>query len=225
MTELVIQGVVRAVLRGVNYRMGSAANLTELVKAHKSAPAGMMFYDSLDSVLSDAGMLGYISVIRRAWLELKLDGMLCLDGRPILYLKEYKQPCSSAERIHLQRLFWNQGVANILVLADPTSVYIYSGLAEPPGNKDNREAIERALVEEVRLVDYTRQIHSFYHSLATGRYYEVHKDHFNPEKAVDIRLLEIFRDLRNALIEGEERLDPKKAHAFSRAHTLSMLPP
>ncbi|MFZ3136855.1 MAG: N-6 DNA methylase [Thermodesulfovibrionales bacterium] len=194
--------------------MSSAANLTELINAHKSALAGMMFYDSLASVLSDAGMLGYVSVVRRAWLEFKLDGMLCLDGRPVLYLKEYKQPPSSAERIYLQRLFWNQGVANILVLADLTSVYIYSGLAEPPGNKDNKEAIERALVEEVSLVDYIRQIQSFYHSLATGHYYEVHKDHFKPEQAVDIRLLENLRDLRNALIEGEERLEPKKAHAF-----------
>lgn len=194
--------------------MISAANVTELVKAHKSAPIGMTFYDSLDSVLSDARLLGYFSVIRRAWLELKLDGMLCLDGRPVLYLKEFKLPSSSAERIHLQSLFWNQGVANILVLADPTSVYIYSGLAKPPRNKDDKEAIERALVEEFRLVDYIRQIQSFYHSLATGHYYEVYRDHFNPEQAVDIRLLENLRDLRNELIEGEERLEPKKAHAF-----------
>lgn len=194
--------------------MTNNANLTKLVKAHKSVPAGMIFYDSLNSVLSDAGIIGYVSAIKRALNELKLDGILCLDRRPVLYLKKYGRPSSSTERIRLQRLFWNQGIANVLVIADPTSVYIYSGLARPPRNESDEEAIESALIEEVTLVDYIHQIQSLYHSLATGHYYDVHKNHFKPEQAVDLRLLENLRYLRNSLIEGEERLDSKKAHAF-----------
>lgn len=194
--------------------MTNNANLTKLVKAHKSVPAGMIFYDSINSVLSDAGIIGYVSAIKRAWNELKLDGILCLDRRPVLYLKKYGRPSSSTERIRLQRLFWNQGIANVLVIADPISVYIYSGLAMPPRNESDEEAIESALIEEVTLVDYIQQIQSLYHSLATGHYYDVHKNHFKPEQAVDLRLLKHLRGLRNSLIKGEGRLDAPKAHAF-----------
>ena len=125
--------------------MDIAREMTELVEAHKSPPKGMEFYESLGSVLGDTNLLGYGSVIERAWLEMGLNGALCLDGRPILYLKEYDRPCSSPERIALQRLFWNQGVANVLVLADPTSVYIYSGLAKPPDEPQAEIADEYVL--------------------------------------------------------------------------------
>ena len=102
-----------------------------LMHPDKSAPAGMVFYDSLNAVRKDATVIAFISVVERGWLEMGLHGVLCLDGRPVLYLKESAQPLSSFDRIRLQRLFWNQGVANILLLADPTTVYVYSGLAKP----------------------------------------------------------------------------------------------
>jgi len=194
--------------------MNNATEMTNLIQAHTSPPAGMLFYDALESVRSDADLLGYVSVIERAWCEIKLDGMLCLDGRPVLYLKEYARPYSIFERIRLQRLFWNQGVANVLVLADPTSVYIYSGLAKPISEPSDKEAEEHALVEILTKADYVQRLQSLYHELATGHYYEVNRKYFDPNQSVDAWLLENLRALRNELIEGDKKLDTKEAHAF-----------
>ena len=145
---------------------------------------------------------------------MKLDGVLFLDGYPVLYLKEYARPFTIQERLFQQRLFWNQGVANVLVLADPTSVTIYSGLAGPAKDHTDPSAVENALVDILSLADYTSRIQSLYHALATGYYYEAHQSHFDPSRAVDARLLDNLRVLRDALTQGSERLDAQKAHAL-----------
>ncbi len=63
-----------------------------------------------------------------------------------MYLKEYVRPFTIQERLFLHGLFWNQGVANVLVLADPTSVTLYSGLAGPAKGHAGPSAMENALV-------------------------------------------------------------------------------
>jgi hypothetical protein len=188
--------------------------MMNLIQAHTSPPTGMLFYDALESARSDTNLLGYVSVIDRAWREMKLDGVLCLDGRPVLYLKEYARPYSLLERVRLQRLFWNQGVANVLVLADPTTVYIYSGLAKPTREPSDIDTEEHALVETLKQADYVQRLQSLYHELATGHYYEANRKYFDPAQSVDSWLLENLRALRNALIKGDKKLDTKEAHAF-----------
>lgn len=194
--------------------MGIAMEISNLVKEHTPTPAGMIFYNSFESVKHDVHLLGYVSVIGRAWREIKLDGVLCLDNRPVLYLKEYSRSFTLSERIFFQRLFWNQGVANILVLADPTSVYIYSGLAKPQKERSDKETQESALVEILALADYVQRIQSLYYKLATGRYYEVNRKYFDPDQSVDSWLLNNLRALRDVLIQGNDKLLPQDAHAF-----------
>ncbi len=189
-------------------------DVSELIQAHTATPAGMTFYATLEAAQSDQSLLGYASVIKRAWREIKLDGVLCLDGRPVLYLKLYGRPFSTFERIHLQKLFWNQGVANILVLADPVSVFIYSGLARPCKDDMDHAAAENALVRSLKLTDYVQRIRSLYHDLASGHYYEENQKYFEPSQAVDAWLLDNLRALRDTLTQGKEKLDTKTAHAF-----------
>src|SRR3989339_615864 len=194
--------------------METKAELSHLIEAHKATPPGMMFYDSLDSVHSDINLLGYASVIDRAWKELNIDGVLCLDCRPILYFKESDQPLLLRERLRFQKRFWNQGVANILVLADPTFVYIYSGLTKPKNDQTTKELSENALIETLRHADYTLRIRSLFHKIASGAYYEEYRSDFDPDQTVDAWLLDNLRALRNSLIKGKERLSPMAAHAF-----------
>lgn len=194
--------------------MTTRSEITAFIQAHLSPPAGLTFYSSLESVRRDAMTLGYTSVLERAWAEIKINGALCLNGRPLLYVKEHGRSFSSFERVRLQRLVWNQGVANVLVLADPESVYIYSGLTEPPGDKGDEGVATRGLVEMMTLVDYTQRIKQFSHALATGHYYEVHQECFQPEQSVDSWLLNNLRALRDAFIKGEDALTTKDAHSF-----------
>lgn len=190
--------------------------MTELVRAHRSPPEGMKFFDAVDSVRGDSSLLGYVSVIERAWREMNLAGALCIDNRPILYLRLFEKPSSQHERAKLQRLFWNQGVANILVLADPQSIYIYSGLAKP-SNEDSGKEDEDALVKTLTYAEYLQGLKSFHHNLATGHFYTENQRHFNPNDSVDAWLLDNLRSLRNALIntsKGDSALEIRHAHAF-----------
>jgi len=193
--------------------MDSAETTSELLEAHSSPPKGMVLYTSIESLRRDVVMLGFVSVIERAWEEMKLSGVLCLDGRPVLYIKEYNRPINLPERLLMQKRFWNQGVANVLVLADAASVYIYSGLAKPIKQVSERER-EYALVETLKYADYVQRINSLFHELATGHYYEGRKQHFDPKQSVDAWLLDNLRALRDALTQGEYGLDIKRAHAF-----------
>ena len=79
--------------------MKTAVKISDLTKAHGVTPPGMMFYDTLQSVRKDINLLGYVSVIERAWEELKLNGVLCLDCRPVLYFKENGRPLSLRDRL------------------------------------------------------------------------------------------------------------------------------
>jgi hypothetical protein len=194
----------------------TAAKQPDLIRAHSTTPSGMHFHASLESVLRDESALAYFSVVKRAWREMKLDGVLFLDGCPVLYLKTFARPFALRERLHQQRLFWNQGVANVLVLADPTTVYIYSGVVEPVEDLADPAAMEKALVNTVSLADYINRIQFLYHALATGHYYEdeAHQRFFDPGRSVDARLLGNLRELRDALTQGAEGLDTRKAHAL-----------
>ncbi|MGC8495270.1 MAG: N-6 DNA methylase [Syntrophobacteraceae bacterium] len=196
--------------------MRTASEMVELFEAHGAPPVGMAFFDSLDAVRRDESLLGYMSSIERAWKWMGLSGVLCLDNRPILYLKTFEQPSRSEERVNLQRLLWNQGLANILVLADPVSVYIYSGLARPMHEdlgKDNDEA----LVRTVAYSDYVQNVLSFQHGLATGHFYDEKRSAFDPRDSVDTYLLENLRSLRDAIVKADKDgagLGIKHAHAF-----------
>ncbi len=197
--------------------MSAVAQRSDFIEEHRNTPVGMAFFDSLESVRAEIGLIGFWSAIERAWQLLNLDGVLFLDGRPILYLKEYRRPISSPERIRLQRLFWNQGVANILVLADPTSVFIYSGLAKPLHDSSDDEAIKAVLVDTMSKAAYALQVQTFYRSLTTGYYYEKKRNYFDPDQSVDRWLLDNLRALRDELIKDDEegrKLDIKDAHAF-----------
>ena len=194
--------------------MKTAAKISDLTKAHSATPAGMMFYETLESVRKDINLLSYVSVIERAWEELKLNGVLFLDCRPVLYFKEHEHPLSLRDRLRLQKLFWNQGVANVLVLADPVSVNIYSGLTKPQNEQSDNDTAEDALIETLDRADYVQRIRTLFHDLATGHYYETNRLKFDPDQTVDAWLLDNLRALRNALISGEKGLSPTAAHAF-----------
>ena len=76
------------------------------------------------------GSVPQVHVLKRAFEDLKINGVLCQDGNPLIYfrLMERIEPKPVFE---IHRTFWNQGVAPILVLIAPDEVHVYSGLSSP----------------------------------------------------------------------------------------------
>ena len=185
-----------------------------LLERHgKSAPAGLMFYSSLTDVRADQGLRPYLHVITRAWGALGLDGVLCVNGLPTLYLTIRRERISPTNGANLQCLFWNQGVATVLVVVDPETVRIYSGMAKPasPATAFDREA---ALVETLSRADYAIRVESLLSQLATGRYYRKHTTKFSSAQTVDAYLLNNLQVLREKLVDNNSQLTVESAHTF-----------
>jgi hypothetical protein len=64
-------------------------------------------------------------VLHRAFKELEIDGVFCLERSPIIYFRQMKK--IDPEKIYqIHRSFWNQGIAPILAIITPDEVHIYS---------------------------------------------------------------------------------------------------
>lgn len=191
-------------------------------QAHLSlAPAeancgGLAYFGSVDEVRSNKGILAFIRILERAWEDLGLTGVLCVDGIPTIYFKEVPAPLTSSTLNALHRRFWNQGVAQTLVVADPRTVRIFSGLAKP--QRDDAALSEQTtLVKELSRLEFTQQIDSFCQANANGTWYAEHPTHYQSGRSVDAYLLDNLVALRNLLTKGKEnqhKLPSRTAHAL-----------
>ena len=144
-------------------------------------------------------------VLRRAFDDLKLSGILCQDNSPIIYFREMAriEPASVAA---LHRTFWNQGVAPILVLIGPDEVHVYSGLSEPAATRDPDSAAE-GFVEQLNRV--AGELQAFILAVESGEYFHRHRRAFDPRQRVDRNLLRHLQAARELLDEvPAARLEP-----------------
>src|SRR5689334_13943331 len=68
--------------------------------------------------------------LRRAFDRLELTGVVCFDNAPTVYFSEARETDAAVEQ-ELLKLFWNQGLAPILVVIADTEVRIHSSLTLP----------------------------------------------------------------------------------------------
>ena len=146
--------------------MGMQSVYPILMEAHAQVPAGIRFYASVGEIFADSSLSAYVHLLSRAWHDFGLSGVVAVAGIPTLYLCCFDEPLPPEEAAEYQRRFWNQGIATILVLADPVSVSLYSGLAVPTGPGEMPTG--KTLIETVRLAEYAVRIREFYLQLATG---------------------------------------------------------
>src|SRR2546428_378985 len=169
------------------------------------------FFSGLEEI-DEAGRATPIPhALRRAFEELKLDGVLCLEKMPIIYFRQVER-IEPAEVVRLHRLFWNQGVAPILVLIAPNQVHVYSGLTLPADVRST-SAQDHGLVERLNRVG--DQLRAFILSVESGAYFHTHRKSFDPRQRVD-------RDLLRNLQATREDLDRVPVARLS-PHTLDAL--
>lgn len=177
---------------------------------------GWVYYRSADAIRKRPELLGYAHHIIRAFdkTALGITGVLCVDGRPTIYFRRQKTSLSWAEANRLHRTFWNQGIATVLVLADPERIRIYSSQSRPVNVDDdaNPPALIATRLENV--ADLLEQ-EQLLHEVASGQFYHDHAGHFDDQQAVDNCLLKNLGDTRDRLIEG--------AHGFKNDETAHAL--
>ena len=182
--------------------------------------ANMEIYKSLDAVYAQPRLAGYIRVLERAWSELDLSSVLCVNHVPTLYRIDSKSIVEPDTLIKLHRRFWNQGVARVLLVVDPKTAYLLSGLQWPlqgghPKITDPDDA-DSPLLDFLELATFSEQEQTIIESVRTGDFYRVYKDKFKQTLAVDQSLTENLMSLRNHLIrsEGGPKLPDNIAHNF-----------
>lgn len=177
---------------------------------------GLVYLASVNEAKANSSLLAYVRIIERAWEDFSLTGVLCVDAIPTIYFKEVAQPLPEKELNDLHRRFWNQGVAQTLVVADPRTVRIFSGLAKP--QKDDAPLSEKtALVKELARLEFSQQVDSFCQANANGAWYTEHAKHYQSGSSVDAYLLDNLVTLRDLLTKGKDgkhQLLPRTAHGL-----------
>jgi hypothetical protein len=144
-------------------------------------------------------------VLRRAFDDLKLSGVLLQDNSPIIYFREIAriEPSGVAA---LHRTFWNQGVAPILVLVSPEEVHVYSGLYQPDMTRESNST-PGGFVEKLNRVAV--ELQAFILAVESGEYFHRHRKAFDPRQRVDRNLLRHLEAAREMLDKvPAARLDP-----------------
>jgi hypothetical protein len=137
-------------------------------------------------------------VLHRAFKQLDIDGILCIERNPVVYFRQMdKIDSDKIAKIH--HSFWNQGIAPILAIITPDEVHIYSGLTPPRDFSKTASANgdQPGFVETLERVH--DQLCAFLLSVETGEYFNTHKRSFDPQSRVDRKLLRNLKAVREEL--------------------------
>lgn len=153
------------------------------------------FFSSVDELDDAPGNVPQPHVLRRAFEQLGIDGVLCQERSPVIYFRQVRE-IDPADIINIHRSFWNQGIAPILVIIAPDEVHVYSGLI-PPEDTLTVAGQAPGLVERLNRVQ--DQLRSFLLSVESGEYFHAHQRSFDPTKRVDQELLRNLQAARQEL--------------------------
>lgn len=178
--------------------------------AHRRPP---MFFRSLAELEAMTPAPPQTHAMRRAFVELDLDGIVCFANAPTVYFKEVTD-IAMVDLRTLQRRVWNQGLAPVIVVVDPYTAHVYSGLALPAGAEAEPDADDR-LVETLNRVTQAVEIRQAMLGLETGEYFRLHAASFDPERRVDRQLLTNLGAARAALTAASpDDFDPQVLDAL-----------
>jgi len=153
-----------------------------------------------EEIGSSDRLLPQANAMRRAWDEMGLDGILCLDGAPVVYFKELPRANQQTVR-KLQRLLWNQSIAPMLVLVFPSDIQVYSGLALPAEEEEAVDSGNRLVALFDRVADVL-EMRQFMRDVELGEVFRRYAPSFDPSLRVDQYLLNNLDAVRELLLEA-----------------------
>jgi hypothetical protein len=166
------------------------------------------YFRSAADVDSAAVPVPQAHAIRRAFAELKLDGVFCVANAPTAYFKWMHDVDPGSVR-ELQRRAWNQGLAPVLVIVSKRDVHIYSSLALP-ARDDNDVRKDGRWIQTLDRATQLLSIRELVTGIESGEFFRIHAASFDPERRVDRRLLANLGDARRRLAalggESSQRL-------------------
>ncbi len=152
---------------------------------------GSWFLSKESEIEDQRELLPYSHYLRQAWSELGLSGVLCVDGRPAVYLCESARFTSEQKR-ERHRFVWNQGLVPLLVFLTPNAVEVHSTVKMPERGQAGEGLFDAgisSLIPNLGNIAEALEIARFVRSVETGQFFHDHAEFFPPDETVDRCLL------------------------------------
>lgn len=172
---------------------------------------GSLLLSRVEQVDQHEILLPYAHYLRQAWAELNLSGVLCVDGRPIVYFCEAKR-FTQARKRECQRFVWNQGLVPLLLFLSPGQAEAHSGVCKPRKSDAPEEEPDRSFIRDLGHLAEAMECAKLVRSIETGQFFHDQRDFFPTNEAVD-------RCLVQNLVHAAQRLK-KAGWKLDRAHAL-----
>jgi hypothetical protein len=147
--------------------------------------------------------------------ELKIDAVLCIEGRPAACIKDART-LSDQDLEMLRRRLWNMGAAPLLIAECQRDIKVFSTLVKPVNDnfQGSNAQLTNESIQNLRTVELALRLSQLVCRIETGVIYIEHKSLFDPQSAVDQALLENLREVRNLICPEQSRLGYQHAHAL-----------
>jgi SAM-dependent methyltransferase len=178
------------------------------------ASPGSWFLSKERDIEEHPTLLPYSHYLRQAWHDLQVSGVLCVDGRPTVYLCAGVDFTTEVKRSH-HRFVWNQGLVPLLIFLTPNQVEVHSTVKKPqkePAAGLFEENLP-SLIPNLGNIADTLESARFVRSVETGQFFQDHSSFFPANETVD-------RCLVQNLMYTAQRLTTKGGWKLSRAHAL-----
>jgi hypothetical protein len=143
------------------------------------------FFSSVEQLDNATTRMSHPLVIRRAFKQLGMEGVLCQEHGPVIYFRQVNK-IETAVIMDLHRRFWNQGIAPLLVIISPDEIHVYSGLV-PPQKTPTVNGEVPGFIQSLKRIN--SELRSFLIAVESGEYFQIHRRYFDPGKRVDRNLL------------------------------------
>lgn len=175
---------------------------------------GSWFLSTQSDIDKHPVLLPYSHSLRQAWEELKLSGILCVDGRPTVYLCADDRFGNATKRKH-HSFVWNQGLVPLLIFLTPSSVEVHSAVKRPHKEPDTGlfEGDLPSLIPNLGIVAKTLDSAKLVRAIETGKFFQDNASFFPATETVDRCLIENLK-------YTAKRLKSTDGWNLSRAHAL-----
>jgi SAM-dependent methyltransferase len=178
------------------------------------ASAGSWFLAQEEAVERHPGLLPYSHYLRQAWNEMDVDGVLCVDGRPTVYICTGNRFTSQQKRERHQAV-WNQGLVPLLIFLSPDQVEVHSTIKKPEKEVVTSGFFDSdlsTLIPDLGNLADALEIAQLIRSIETGQFFQDNSRFFPPHETVD-------RCLVQNLVHTARRLK-ETGWTLARAHAL-----
>lgn len=184
----------------------------------RHASHGSLYISSTEEIDRESVLLPYAHYLKQAWEDLGLAGVLCIDGRPTVYLCEGIE-FSAEETSKKHQFVWNQGLVPLLILLTPKSVAVHSAVKKPQkfdGSGELFPSEQASHIKKLGAITEALQCAAFVRSIETGQFFQDHASFFPATETVDACLVE-------NLVFTANRLEQLKTPKWTRERSHALL--